>query len=98
MRTDWPPGPGPAPAPVVCIGSTSICVSAGCYAGSSAGKRYYNGLAIRCADQRFLIGRGRACAVQTSGSRGVWVQSACGVRSTWSDSIYKIHVVVVELP
>ena len=27
------------------------------------GKRYYNALAPRCGDQRFLIGRLRACAV-----------------------------------
>ena len=47
------------------------------------GKRYYNGLSLRCGDQRFLIGRRRrsACAVQTSGTGSVLRKSGRGSRS-----------------
>ena len=38
----------------VYIGSTAISAAE---SGRAAGKRYYNALAPRCRDQRFLIGR-----------------------------------------
>jgi len=50
------------------------------------GKRYYNALAPRCGDQRFLIGRLRACASATSGSRGVLGRYRLATRDPRQDS------------